>query len=234
MINKLSIVVPVFNEEKTISRSLERLLRVKFPVRTEVIVVNDGSTDGTGEILKKYKNIKYFEHRINSGKGSAVKTGISNATGDYIVIQDADLEYDPNDLVRMVAQVQAGLAEVVYGSRLTEPPKIFGKDRTPLLRHYVGNKFLSFLTSILYFSWLSDMETCYKLFPKKAFDGKLLNSKRFELEPEITAKLLKSGYKIKEISISTIPRGWEQGKKLDTVKDGLKALFTLFRYRFTD
>lgn len=232
--NKLSIIVPAFNEAPTIGAMLDRLLTVKFPVDIEIIVVNDCSSDKTGEIIKKYKKVKYFEHKFNKGKGAAVQTGISNATGDYVAIQDADLEYDPRDIVRMLREVIEKRAEVVYGSRLTSLPVFWGKNRTPLLRHFIGNKVLSLLTSVLYFSWISDMETCYKLFPKIALKGQTLKSRRFELEPELTAKLLKSGYKIKEIPIVTKPRDWAEGKKLNTFVDGFKALFTLIRYRFTD
>ena len=169
------------------------------------------------------------------GKGAAVKTGIGKATGDYIVIQDADLEYDPRDILRLLEQVQKGKAEVVYGTRLNRMPN-FAKEerRMRFFVQYVGNKSLSLLTSVLYGQWITDMETCYKLFPKSAVQDLSLDAKGFEFEPEITAKLMKKGYHILEIPITTIPRGYEEGKKLNAVRDGIKALKTLLKYRFNN
>ncbi len=234
---KLSILMPVFNEEKTVQEIIERVLAVKLPIDKEIIIVNDGSKDKTAAEVKKIlpnKFIKYFEHEKNLGKGAAVGTAISKATGDYLIIQDADLEYDPNDISRLLEVAQKKPGTVVYGSRLTEAPVMVGENRTPLLLHYFGNKFLSLITSILYFSWITDMETCYKLFPKKATENLNLKARGFELEPEITAKFLKKGLKIIEIPISTKPRGYEEGKKLNTWKDGKRALSALLKYRFTD
>ncbi|MEX2007764.1 MAG: glycosyltransferase family 2 protein [Candidatus Levyibacteriota bacterium] len=235
---KLSIIIPVFNEQKTIGKVINRVQALKMPsVNIEVIVVDDGSTDGTPGILKKLnlKNTKVFFHDKNSGKGTAVKTGIHHATGDYIVIQDADLEYDPQDIKKLLSQVTEKKAKVVYGTRLKRLPNFSRDERKPLfLIHYLGNRFLSLLTSILYGQWLTDMETCYKLFPKKAVTDMKLKAKRFDFEPEITSKLLKRGYKILEIPITTTPRGYEDGKKLHAMKDGTIALWTLFKYRFVN
>ena len=164
-----------------------------------------------------------------------MRTGIKNATGEYIVIQDADLEYNPEDIKKLLVPIQKGEADVVYGTRLNRLPDFNRDERTPqFFLHYVGNKILSLLTSILYFHWITDMECCYKLFPRKAMKGTVLNAKGFEFEPEITAKLLKKGYKMIEIPISTNPRGYGEGKKLNSLKEGPKALWTLLKYRFIE
>ena len=237
---KLSIIIPVFNEEKTIAKVLKRVSELSIDkVTLEIIVVDDGSTDATVSEIKnsksKIENLTFIQHEKNLGKGAAVRTGIEASKGDYIVIQDADLEYDPQDIKRLVKEVLDNRAKVVYGTRLHRLPNLSRDEKHPLfLIHYFGNRFLSLLTSVLYGQWLTDMETCYKLFPKKAVDGMDLKSKRFDFEPEITSKLLKKGYKILEIPISTNPRGYDEGKKLNTVKDGTIALWTLFKYRFVN
>ncbi len=235
---KLSIIVPVYNEEKTIVEVLHRLLKEDIsPVEKEIIVVDDGSKDKTGEKLKQFKDkgLKIVYHDKNQGKGAAVKTGIKNATGDYIIIQDADLEYHPKFIKLLLEPILQKRAEVVYGTRLDRMPNLKKEESEHLfILHYFGNRFLSLVTSILYGQWLTDMETCYKLFPKKAMQNIRLNARGFELEPEITAKLLKRGYKIKEVPITVVPRGYEEGKKLNTVRDGGKALWSLFKYRFID
>lgn len=235
----LSILIPVFNEEKTITEILGKILKLHFSVQKEIIVINDGSTDGTDSeiktFLKKNKNIVYLNHIVNLGKGSAIQTGLQNARGDYVVIQDADLEYDPSDIPRLFSYIQNDAAQVVYGTRLKRLPDIANEESNPIfLLHFFGNRFLSFITSLLYGQWLTDMETCYKIFPKKAIEHITLRSKHFEFEPEITAKLLKKGYKIIEIPISTIPRGYHEGKKLRTFHDGCIALWTILKYRFVD
>lgn len=232
---KLSIVIPVYDEEATVKEILEKVVTVNLPWEKEIIIVNDASNDNTGRIVsafvKNHPEIKYFKHDLNKGKGAAVMTGITNATGDYVVIQDADLEYNPEDLIRMTDLVGKKSGVVVYGSRLTQSPVLFGKNKTPILLHYFGNKLLSLITSLLYGAWLTDMETCYKMFPKNALDKFKIKARGFEFEPEITAKLLKNGYKIKEIPITTKPREFSEGKKLNTWRDGKKALFALLKYR---
>ena len=235
---KLSIIIPVFNEEKTILELLEKVEKVRIPdVEKEIIVVDDGSIDATASIISKFQvpssKFKFIKHKINQGKGAAVRTGIENATGDYIVIQDADLEYDPNDIKKLLIPVWENKAQVVYGTRLNRLPNLAKDEKTLLfLTHYFGTRFLSLITSILYGQWITDMETCYKLFPKKVLKNIKLNAHSFDFEPAITATLLKKGYKILEIPISTKPRGYDEGKKLNTIKDGSIALWTLLKYRF--
>lgn len=235
---KLSIIVPVFNETNTILEVVKRVLDVDIPkVKKEIIIVDDGSTDSTRDKLKKIKSqeIKIIYHKKNLGKGAAVKTGIKSASGDYIIVQDADLEYHPKFIKSLIQELEKGNAEVVYGTRLNRMPHLKKEEKKQLfILHYFGNRFLSLATSILYGQWLTDMETGYKLFPRKAVEGMKLNAKGFEFEPEITSKLLKQGYGIREVSISTNPRGYDEGKKLDTLRDGLKALWYLFKYRFVD
>jgi dolichol-phosphate mannosyltransferase len=237
---KLSIIIPVFNEKKTILEMLKRVRDIKIiGIEKEIILVNDGSSDGTTDLinnsLKDKKDIKIINHLKNQGKGAAVGTGIKNATGEFVIIQDADLEYSPKDIEKLIKPILDKEAKVVYGTRLKRLPSFSKEERTPqFLLHYVGNKFLSFITSILYGQWITDMETCYKLFPKKAVDNMKLKARRFDFEPEITAKLLKKRYKILEIPISTKPRGYGEGKKLNTLKDGSIALWSLLKYRFVD
>jgi len=235
---KLSILIPVYNEEKTIAKLISEVDNVILPVtEKEIIIINDGSTDKTAEEIKRiskvFKNITLISHHKNMGKGSAIRTGINHATGDYIIIQDADLEYNPKDIPAMIKPILNGKARVVYGSRLKRLPNFRRDERTiRFFIHYLGNKMLSVLTSILYGQWITDMETGYKIVPTNVMKNLKLSSVGFELEPEITAKLLKKGYLIHEISISTNPRGYSEGKKLNTVRDGVRALWALFHYRF--
>lgn len=240
---KLSIIIPVFNEEKTIVPVLEAMLDLQFPLSTqrEIIIVDDGSKDKTvtkvKEFLAKHKKdgFQLYEHVKNAGKGQAIRTAIEKATGEYVIIQDADLEYNPKDILRLFQEVLDKKAEVVYGTRLKRLPHFEKEERTGrFLLHYAGNKFLSLITSLLYGQWVTDMETCYKLFPRKAVLHMDLQAKGFEFEPEITAKLMKAGYKIHELPIQTKPRSYTEGKKLDTFRDGKKALWTLFKYKFTE
>lgn len=233
---KLSIIVPVYNEEKTILQIIKKLNSLSLDkMQKEVIIVDDGSTDSTREKLKTIKGAKIILHPKNKGKGASVKTGINKASGDYIIIQDADLEYDPEQIKKLIIPILSKKSEVVYGTRLKRMPNLNAEERTfQFLLHYLGNRFLSLITSILYFQWITDMETCYKLFPKKALSSVKINARGFEFEPEITAKLLKKGYRIVEIPIKAKPRGYDEGKKLNTVRDGSKALWYLVKYRFID
>lgn len=235
---KLSIIIPVFNEEKTIKELLSRVNNVKLPkyIGKEIIVVDDCSTDNTSKILSKIEGIgfKYIRHEKNYGKGFAVRTGLYRSLGDYIIIQDADLEYDPYDYGRLLQPILDKKAEVVYGNRFANYPlKFWGENTTILPLHWISNMVLAAITNILYGSNLRDMETCYKLFTKKVFNSLNLKSKGFEIEPEITAKILKEGYKIFEVPIRVSPRTYKEGKKIGW-KDGFIAIWTLIKYRFVN
>lgn len=237
---KLSIVMPVFNEEKTVEETVARVENVRLnEIKKEIIIINDASTDTTEQILEKlqgkFRDLRIITHKENKGKGAAVRTGFEAATGDYLVIQDADLEYDPKYLQTLIKPIMSGEAEVVYGTRLHRLPNLKKEERTArFLLHYFGNRFLSLVTSVLYGQWITDMETCYKVFPRRALERIELHGSGFDFEPEITAKLMKQGYKITEIPITTQPRGYEEGKKLQTFPEGLKAFLTLMRYRFNN
>jgi dolichol-phosphate mannosyltransferase len=235
---KLSIIIPVYNEEKTVGKLLNSLVSIRLPVKqVEYIIIDDGSTDASASIIKKFclQNSKFtfIEHKKNKGKGEAIKTGLKKAKGDYIVIQDADLEYNPKDIAKLLKAVNNN-NQIVYGTRLKRLPNFKEDIKNFYLLHYFGNRFLSLATSLLYQHWLTDIECCYKLFPKIALLGVVLQAKGFEFEPEITAKFLKKGYKIAEVSISTNPRGYGEGKKIHAISDGTKALWTLLKYRFID
>ena len=229
---KLSILIPVYNERTVVERSLSLVLAAPLPenMERELIVIDDCSTDGTWDILQRlasaFPQIQLFRHAHNSGKGAAVRTAIEKASGDFALIQDADLEYDPDDWPQLLEPILKGKARVVYGSRFTGPRK----NMLPL--HWIGNRFLSLVTNLLYSSTLSDMETCYKLFDRQVLDGITIESKRFEFEPEITAKVLRRGYRIYEVPISYAGRELSEGKKI-TWRDGFSALRALVKYRFS-
>lgn len=238
----LSIIVPVYNEEKTVYKILLKVFELRLPkgISKEIIVVNDGSTDKSKDEIKKAianftkQKIILTNHKNNIGKGAAIRTGLKRSTGDIITFQDADMEYDPRDLLRLLTPILERKELVVYGTRLKQYPlRVVGQKRTPLITHFLGNKFLSLVTNLMYGSNLSDMETCYKMFRMEVLKGINIKSKRFEFEPEITAKVLKKGYKIYETSINVKPRGYNEGKKI-TWRDGFAALWTLVKYRFTD
>jgi len=230
-LHKLSVIVPVFNERNTLVEILRRMRAVELPegVEREIIVVDDGSTDGTRDVLKQLgdSTVRIVMHEHNKGKGAALRTGFERATGDYVLVQDADLEYDPDDWPSLIAPIIRGRARVVYGSRFT------GERRNMMFLHWVGNRFLSLTTNVLYNTTLSDMETCYKVVDRNLLDGMQLRANRFDIEPEITAKILKQGVRIYEVPISYTGREVDEGKKI-TWRDGLSALFTLVKYRFTD
>lgn len=234
---KLSILIPVYNEEKTIEMLLAKVNALNIPhTQKEIIIIDDGSTDQTIKNIEKFlkiRNITLIKHDVNKGKGAAIRSGLHRATGDYVIIQDADLEYNPSDIASLIKPIYEKKAEIVYGTRLKRLPDFKRDERTlRFFIHYVGNKMLSFLTSFLYGQWITDMETGYKLIPVEVMKSLQLTSSGFELEPEITAKLLIKKYRIFEVSISTNPRGYSEGKKLNTIKDGIHALRTLIKYRF--
>jgi glycosyltransferase involved in cell wall biosynthesis len=225
---KLSVIVPVFNERNTVVEIMRRMRAVELPIDREFILVDDGSADGTQQVLSQLgdSTVRVITHGVNRGKGAAVRTGLEHVTGDLVLIQDADLEYDPEDWPKLLAPIFRGKAEVVYGSRFT------GERRNMLYLHWLGNRLLSFLTDVLYNTTLSDMETCYKLFDRRVLDGITIRSDRFDFEPEITAKVLRKGIRIYEVPISYTGREFEEGKKI-TWRDGFAAISALVRYRFS-
>lgn len=225
---KLSIIIPVFNEEKSIQRLISTLTSLKTPgVKKEIIVIDDHSTDRTSVKLQKFlhdSKIKVLTHEENQGKGAAIKTGMQFATGDYLIVQDADFEYDPRDIGPMLTFARIYPEAVIYGSRYlgTHVDTYF---------HKMGNWFVTCVTNLLFQSRLTDMETCYKLIPKKIYKKLNIQSNRFNFEPEVTAKILRMSYKIIEVPISYHKRGFYEGKKLRWWKDGISALWTLIKYR---
>jgi len=232
--NQLSIIVPVYNEIKTTLLIIDKIKNVNLlnEIRKEIIVINDCSTDDIGQSIKKYINdnpdlkIKYFEHEINKGKGAAIRTGIQNATGDYLVIQDADLEYDPSEYNLLLKPILDGHADVVYGSRFMggKPHRIL------FFWHSIGNKFLTFFSNMFTNLNLTDMETCYKMFRTKIIKGINLKENRFGFEPEVTAKISRiNDVRIYEIGISYYGRTYQEGKKIKW-KDGIWAIYCVIKY----
>ena len=229
--NKVSIIIPVFNEIETLDKILEKVEAALFcGLEKEIILVDDMSTDGSREHLKELESkYKVYYHEKNQGKGAAIRTGMSHITGDIMVIQDADLEYDPQDYQELVKLIIEDKADVVYGSRLTgaKPSRSF------MFTHLLGNKLLTFTTNLLYGATLSDMETCYKAFRTSFLEGIEIKSDRFDFEPEITAKILKKKARLYELPVSYYGREYAEGKKI-TWKDGIHAIIALVKYRFTD
>lgn len=221
---RLSVIVPVYNEKKTVKKILDRLLKVRSI--SEVVVVDDGSTDGTDKILKQvqHRKLKLFRKQ-NGGKGSAIRHGLEKVSGDYVLIQDADLEYSPEDIPLLLGPINKGYVEVVYGSRF------LGPHSNLLYWHRKGNEFLNFIINVLYNTTLTDMETCYKVVPTKVLKEIGITSNAFDMEPEITCKLLRRGIRIYEVPISYIGRDFSEGKKI-TWRDGIDALKTIVRLRF--
>lgn len=224
---KISVIIPVYNEKDSILEVLDRVEKTDTGTEKEIIIVDDKSMDGTRDLLKRVNKHKILYHDVNKGKGSAIRTGLRHATGDIIIIQDADLEYSPEEYPLLLKPIIEGRADVVYGSR-------FLKQHKPRYwLNYQGNRLISLITRILFFRKITDMETCYKVFKAGVIKNINLKSERFEFEPEITAKLLKKGYRIDEVPISYQCRAYEEGKKI-TWKDGLAALWYLIKYRFVD
>jgi glycosyltransferase involved in cell wall biosynthesis len=224
----LSVVMPVYNERATIAEIIPRVLAV--PLRIELIVVDDGSTDGTRDLLadlQRQHGFKLILQPANAGKGAALRRGFQEVSGDLVVIQDADLEYSPEELPELIALICQGRADVVYGSRF------LGRHRVFLFTHYAGNWLLTLITNVLYNTMLTDMETCYKAMRTEVLRSFTLNSNGFGVEPEITAKVFKRHYRVYEVPITYDGRGYEEGKKI-TWRDGVVALWILLKYRFTE
>ena len=227
---KISVIIPVFNEERTISEIVSRVQAIGL--QSEIIIVNDGSTDGTAAQLETidstYENVRVFEHKKNRGKGAALRTGLAAATGEVIIIQDADLEYDPRDYEKLLVPILDGRADVVYGSRF-----LGGPQRVLFFWHYVGNKLITLLCDAFSNLNLTDMETGYKVFKKEVLADMTLKSNRFGFEPEFTMKIAKRGFRIYEVPISYSGRTYEEGKKIGWL-DGLSAIFTILWFRIFD
>ncbi len=224
----LSVIMPVYNEEATIEEIVSRVLAV--PLRVELLVVDDGSTDRSREILGELaekRGFKLFLQEKNIGKGAAVRRGFAEGKGDIFIIQDADLEYSPEEYPDLIELIVRGKADAVYGSRF------LGRHRAFLYTHYMGNRFLTFVTNVLYNTILTDMETCFKAIRADRVRQMTLRSNRFGIEPEITAKLFKTGCRVYEVPITYEGRGYEEGKKISW-KDGLEALWVLLKYRVVD
>ena len=226
---KVTILIPVFNEVSTLEQILDKVEKADFcGLEKEVILIDDCSTDGTKDLYPKLP-YKILYHEVNQGKGAALRDGFKEATGDIIVIQDADLEYDPVDYKPLIQLILDGKADVCYGTRLAggKPSRSF------MFTHLLGNKFLSLLTNILYGSTLTDMETCYKAFKADFIKGIEIKSNRFDFEPEITAKILKRGARLYELPVSYYGREFSEGKKI-TWRDGFHAIIALVKFRFVD
>ena len=224
----LSVVMPVYNERETIDEIIRRVLAV--PLRIELIVVDDGSKDGTRDILPRLAEELKFKLILqpkNAGKGAALRRGFEEVTGDLVIIQDADLEYSPEEFPELIELICQGRADVVYGSRF------LGRHRVFLFTHYAGNRLLTLITNVLYNTMLTDMETCYKVMRVEVLHSFTLASNGFGIEPELTAKIFKRGYRVYEVPITYAGRGYDEGKKI-TWTAGFEALWVLLKYRFTE
>ena len=233
---KLSIIIPVYNEAKTLLELLRRIEKASLgKIRKEVILVDDYSTDGSIDIIRKLGNkyVKVFLGK-NQGKGAALKAGIKIATGELIIFQDADLEYDPRDYPKLVKPIIKGDADIVIGSRFIGEKFVpFGKNMTPHRLHWIGNKTLTFIFNLFYGTKLTDIEPCYKVFKRAVLRNINVISNRFEYDIELMCKAIKKGYKMLQLPISYNPRSFEEGKKITWV-DGVKAAYYMLKYRFLD
>ena len=230
---KLSIIIPIYNEQATLAECVRRVLAVQLPLELELVLVDDASADDSAKIIHELckqhdqVQIKVVTHQLNQGKGAALRTGFANVSGDIAIIQDADLEYDPADYHRLLKPILDGRADVVYGSRFVGS----AEKRVIYYWHYVGNKLLTTFSNMCTNLNLTDMETCYKVFRREVIDRLNIKCDRFGVEPEMTAKIAKAGWKIYEVGISYSGRTYAEGKKI-TWKDGVKAILTIIRFRF--
>ncbi len=228
--SKLSIIIPTYNEERTIKKLLDKVKAVKLKnIEKEIILIDDGSKDNTINIINKFNGIKLIKHSKNKGKGAAIRTGIKHVTGDIVIIQDADLEYDPSDYNVLIEPIIEGKAKVVYGSRnLKKRDKLYSG-----ISFYIGGAVLTWLTNLLYRTNITDEPTCYKVFKADLLKSINLKCERFEFCPEVTAKIAKRKIKIYDVPIAYYPRSIKEGKKINW-KDGVEAILTLIKYRFVD
>ncbi len=226
---KITVIIPAYNEKNTIQEIVRRVKAMKMV--DEIIIVDDGSTDGTRALIAPMdgkENVKVILHEKNQGKGAAVRSGISAATGEVLMIQDADLEYDPREYPNLMKPIEEGMADVVYGSRFLGAPH-----RAILFWNMVANKLLTLMTNILYNNILTDMETGYKVFKREVVADMKIHAKRFDFEPEFTAKILKKNVRVFEVPITFNPRDYSEGKKIK-MRDAFEAVWTLLKYRFVD
>jgi len=232
-IMKLSIIIPAYNEEATIEAIVRRVQAVDLgPIEKEIIVVNDGSKDGTEHVLKGISAIRQISHERNAGKGAALTTGFQSATGDIVLIQDADLEYDPNDYAAVIRPIVEGRSDVVMGSRfILYKPKFIGRRRSPYLSHYIGNMLITSVTNLLYGKRFTDYEGCYKAFRRAVVTSTPVKAKGFEFDNELICKLMRKRVSIVEVPIHYTPRSYESGKKI-TWRHGVIMLWTIIKWRF--
>jgi glycosyltransferase involved in cell wall biosynthesis len=230
---KLSVIIPAYNERSTIEAVVRRVQAVNLgPIEKEIIVIDDGSRDGTTDILKALSGIRHILHERNAGKGAALTTGFQAATGDIVLIQDADLEYHPEDYRTVIQPIVDGTCDAVMGSRfLLYKPKFFGKRRSPYLTHYIGNKLIVVVTNLLYGQRFTDYEGCYKAFTRTVLASTPVEAKGFEFDNELICKLMRKGARIVEVPIRYTPRTYAHGKKINW-KHGLIILWTIIKWRF--